>query len=231
MTTSGQFAWNPEISDLLRECFERALMNPAHQSWDRISSAIRSANFTLQYFSNECGMIPYQLELWQFTTTQLQAFQVAPTKYLQPFTMTRTRAGVQIPVLSISRWDYEDIPSKKSVGATTEAFWDPAGAYAGSARTLYMWPVPENSTDQMRLWMMRAPEIVTNIAETPPIATEYLDAFCDDLALRIASKFNPQAIQQCAANAIRSLAVARTATRERAPVRMRMSAKGRRGWR
>jgi hypothetical protein len=232
MSTSGQFGWNPLGADILRECFERALIDPANASYDKIESALRSANFAMQQLNN-LGAKQYELAFYEYTVVQGQASYVFPAQYLYPFTMTRRRAGVDIPVLAISRWDYEDIPNKADTGATSEAFWDASGAYAGSARTMYLWPVPENSTDVMRQWMIRSPEVITAITETLPISTEWLDAFCDIVALRVARKFNPQAVQQNNMEnvAAMSFTAAREADRERAPARFRVSARGRRGWR
>lgn len=232
MTTSGTFSWDPLNADILRECFERAIIDPANVSYDKIESALRSANFAMQQLNN-LGAKQYEMNFYQFTVVQGQASYVFPAQYLSPFTMTRRRAGVDIPVLSISRWDYEDIPNKLDVGATNEAFWDAGGVYAGSPRTMYLWPVPENSTDIMRFWMIHSPEVITSIGETLPISTEWLDAFCDIVALRIARKFNPQAIQQndMANLAGMSFTAARQADREKAPARMRVSSRGRRGWR
>lgn len=232
MATSGLFGWDPLNADILRECFERAIIDPALAPYDQIESALRSANFAMQQLNN-IGAKQYEMNFYQFTTVQGQASYVFPAQYLAPFTMTRLRAGVDIPVLPISRWDYEDIPNKAVVGATNEAFWDASGVYAGSARTMYLWPVPENSTDVMRFWMIRVPEVITSIAETLPISTEWLDAFCDIVALRLARKFNPGAVQtnDMVNTAGLSFTAARQADREKAPARFRVSARGRRGWR
>jgi hypothetical protein len=232
MATSGQFGWDPLYADLLRECFERALIDPALAPYNQIESAIRSSNFVMQALSN-AGAKQYEMQFYQYTVVQGQAAYVYPAEFLRPFVVTRTRAGVQIPVLSISRWDYQDIPVKFAVGAPSECFWDAGGDYAGSPRTMYLWPVPENSTDLISQWMIRTPEVITSLAETAPISTEWLDAFCDALALRIAKKFNPAAVQQndMVNQAMATMSAARQADRETSPARFRMSSRGRRGWR
>jgi hypothetical protein len=230
--TSGTFGWDPLNADLFRECFERALIDPALAPYNQIESAIRSANFVMQALSN-AGAKQYEMQFYDYSTIQGTPSYVFPQMYLRPFTSTRRRAGVDIPVLNISRWDYEDIPNKLVYGAPSECFWDASGAYAGSPRTMYLWPNPENSTDVMRHWMIRSPEIITSLGETAPISTEWLDAFCDGVALRIAKKFNPAAVQQndMVNQAMATMQAARQADRETAPARFRMSARGRRGWR
>lgn len=230
--TSGTFGWDPVNADLFRECFERALINPAHATFDQIESCIRSANFVMQALSN-ASCKQYELQFYNYPTIQGTALYVFPQTYLRPFTSTRRRAGVDIPVLNISRWDYEDIPNKAALGAPSENFWDASGAYAGSPRSMYLWPTPENSTDEMRHWMIRSPEIITSLNETAPISTEWLDAFCDGVALRLAKKFNPQAVQtnDMVNQAMATMTAARQADRETAPARFRVSSRGRRGWR
>jgi hypothetical protein len=186
----------------------------------------------MQKLSN-AGAKQYEMQFYEFPTIQGTPYYVMPAQYLRPFSVVRRRAGVDIPVLFISRWDYMDIPNKYVLGATSEIFWDAGGDYAGVARTMHCFPNPENSTDTMRAWFIRSPEIIGQITETAPISSEWLDAFCDQLALALAKKFNPQAVQanDMVNQMMASTLAARQADREIAPVRMRVSSRGRRGWR
>jgi hypothetical protein len=236
--TTGEYGYNPGYDDILAEAFERALMNPAHQGIDRIMGALRSANYVLQDFSNK-GQKAYELALYEFPTVVGQPSYVMPEQFLRPVVMTRRRFGVDIPVLSISREDYEWIPNKQATGAITEIFWDASGAFAGEPRSMYVWPVNDLDTDTMRFWFIQAPQIVNaqQLNATAPISTEWLDAFTDALAVRLAMKYNPSAMapppagNNILAAAAASFAVARQADRQVAPIRIRMSTRGRWGWR
>ena len=53
---------------------------------------------------NNLGAKQYEMAFYQFTVVQGQASYVFPAQYLAPFTTTHRRAGVDIPVLNISRW-------------------------------------------------------------------------------------------------------------------------------
>jgi hypothetical protein len=235
---TGQYGYNPGYDDILADAFERALMNPAHQGIDRIMSALRSVNYVLQDFSNR-GQKAYELAFYELPLVAGQASYVLPQQFLRPVVMTRRRDGVDIPILQISREDYEWIPNKLATGSVTEMFWDASGAFSAQPRTMYVWPVNDLSTDIMRLWFIQSPQIVDAqaLANTAPIATEWLDAFTDAVAVRLAQKFNQVALapppqgNNLLVAAAASFMAARQADRQTAPIRIRMSTRGRWGWR
>lgn len=228
MATSGVFTTNPEIADLVRESFERAQIKAQDVQWAHIESAIRSANFVMQDFSSK-GVKAYELKLvTQLVTGGTAAYTL--TEGARIFTAVLRRDNIDIPILQISREDYEDIPNKTLTGRPSELFLDPA-TYGVTPRTYYLWQVPENSTDIVRMWVIRRPETINKLNQDAPIAFEWQDAFCDALGLRLAKKFNPSAVQMLAGDAPASFETARMADRDRAPVRFRMSTRGRRGWR
>lgn len=229
MATSGLFSNNPEIADLLREAFERAQIKTTDPDWTRIESAIRSANFVMQDFAAR-GAKQYQMQLvTQTTQTGNPTYTIDPGAYL--FTAGLRRNGADTPILPISRSDYEEIPNKAVSGRPSE-IWLDGGTYGVAPRTYKVWPVPENTSDIIRLWVLRRPETITsNLTQTAPISYEFQDAFCDALALRIAKKFNPSIAQALTGDAERSFLLAHALERDRAPVRFRVSTRGRRGWR
>lgn len=228
MATSGVFTTNPEIADLCRESFERAGVRPSDIDWPRIEAALRSANFVLVDFANK-GVKSYQMSLvTQTVTANEPAYTIDPGA--QVFTAVLRRSGIDTPLVRISREDYEDIPNKAQPGRPSEIFFD-MGTYGVTPRTFYLWPVPENSSDVVRMWVLQRPESVTQLAQTPPISWEWQDAFCDALALRLAKKFNPSLIQSLTADSLASFGVAQQADRDRSPLRLRVSTRGSRGWR
>lgn len=229
MATSGVFTYNPEIADLLRESFERILLKPSDIGYDKIESGVRSANFVLQEFSNR-GFKAYEMALVSQTVTAGDKDFTLPANALRVFTAVLRRGGVDTPMVTISREDYEAIPNKESKGRPSELFVD-AGAAGITARTVNLWPVPENSTDIVRMWTLRRPERVVGLAEEPGIAIEWIDAFCAALAARLAAKYAPALESTRKADAEQAFQYARDADRDRAPLRMRMSTRGRRGWR
>lgn len=228
MATSGAFTTNPEVADLLRESFERAGIRPSDIDWTRIESALRSAGHVMQDFSNK-GVKAYELALvTQVVTTSTASYALSTAGRI--FTAVLRRDGIDTPLVTISREDYEDIPDKANEGRPSEIFFD-AAQYGVTPRSFYLWPVPENSSDIVRMWVIRRPETINSLSDTAPISFEWQDAFCDALALRLAKKFNPDFVEGLERDFARSFHEARLADRDRAPVRMRMSTRGRRGWR
>lgn len=230
MATSGVFTYNPEIADLLREAFERVLIKPSDIGYDKIESGIRSMNLLLQEWSNR-GFKGYEMvQVNQTLSTQGAASFTLPASVLRIFTAVLRRSSIDTPLVMISREDYEAIPAKTTQGRPTELFLD-AGVSGLTVRTVYVWPTPENTTDVVRMWCLRRPEAITSIAQEPGISSEWTDAFAAGVAVRLARKYAPKLVADLHEEAQSAFNLARDADRDRSPLRLRMSTRGRRGWR
>lgn len=228
MATSGAFTTNPDIADLLREAYERIGIPPSRINFEHVDAGVRSANYALNHLGNQ-GMKAYELVLVsQALTSGLASYSLGTGARI--FTAALRRDGVDTPMLQIAREDYEHIPNKAQTGRPTELFLD-AATYNISPRTYYLWQVPDRSTDTLRMWVLRRPESITTLAQESPISFEWQDAFCDELAKRLARKYAPDRLAEATAAAGESFRLARENDRDRASVRLRMSTRGRRGWR
>lgn len=228
MATSGVFTTNPDIADLLREAYERIGIPPGRITFEHIDSAVRSANYALLELANQ-GCKAYELTLVS------QALTAGTAEYslgtgARIFTASLRRDSIDTPVLQIAREDYEDIPNKAQIGRPSELFLD-AATYNITPRPYTLWQVPDRSTDTLRMWVLRRPETITTLAQESPIAFEWQDAFCDELSKRLARKWAPDRFPDAEAAAMHSFKLARENDRDRAAVRMRVSFRGRRGWR
>jgi hypothetical protein len=221
MAESSTYAFRPDFADLVRESAERALVLPRTIDYERLDSIIRSANFALADL-HKAGYSPFELErVTQVTTAGMTSFSL-PVRAARVFTATITRDGVEIPLQMIARIDYERIPSKSVQGHATQIFIDESGT--GSAtRTAYIWPAAENSTDTINLWIIRKPMDLIQLGEDVGISSDWIDAFCNNLAMRIAEKYNPQLYAMRKSVWTESLADARMHSRDRAPLRLRVS--------
>lgn len=230
MAESGVYTFQPEIADLLRESFERAQIKSTDIDYGRLESAVRSVNFLLGELHNR-GAKAYEMELiTQATTVGMESFAL-PQRVSRVLFATLRRDNIDVPLVPIAQYDYESVPSKSTQGRPVQ-FWENVTGTGNGARTVYIWPAGENTTDTIRMWCLRRPmeALASGIAQTPGIAFEWQDAFCDGLSVRIAQKFNPEVMGMCQSAYNKSLELARQADRDRAPTRFRVSPLyGRRG--
>lgn len=228
MAESGTYTFNPEIADLMREASERALVLPASMDYTKLSSIIRSANFVVQELAKN-GMKAYEMESIEVASTVgMQSFAL-PARGARVFSIMLRRDGDDVPMVAISRYDYECIPVKDNNGRPNQYFEDDSGTGV-TTRNVYIWPSGENTTDVFRIILLRRPMDVVGLAEEAGVAQNWLDVFCDGLAVRIAQKFNPQQYMLCKKIYDEKLKLTRLDDRERAPARFKMSQRyGRRG--
>jgi hypothetical protein len=221
MATSGTYANYPQTADLIREACERALINPSTLDWGRIESMLRSVNFALQKLG-QSGAKAYEMELvTQVTSSGMVSF-TAPQRCARILMATLSRDGIEVPLVPISRFDYEAIPKKDVEGRANQYFFDDSGL-GTTANTVYIWPAGENDSDIVRMWILRRPVDANLLNEDIGLSQAWLDAFCDELSVRAAQKYNPAALTTCKQSADDSLKLVREHDRERAPVRFRMS--------
>jgi hypothetical protein len=230
MAESGVYSYFPEIADLMREGCERAQIKSTDIDYGRLESAIRSVNFVLLEMAN-LGAKAYEMELiTQATTVGMQSFSL-PQRVMRVFSASLRRDGTDVPLVPISQYDYEGI-AKKDVNGRPVQYWENANGTGNGARSVYIWPAGENTTDSVRLWCLRRPmaALEAGIAQTPGISFEWQDAFCDGLSVRLAQKFNKDMLGTCQKAYGISSTLARQADRERSPLRLRVSPRfGRRG--
>lgn len=101
--------------------------------------------------------------------------------------------GNDVPINLISRQEYFDLPSKKSVGLAAEGYYSrelPRGI-------LYLWQVPENSCSLIKVEYERKLEDFVNNDDCPDFPKYWMEALAYNLAKRLAIKYRiPPIIKQ-----------------------------------
>lgn len=221
--------FNPQFAELLSESFSRADIRPVNVTQEHIDEAIRSANFLLTDFSNR-GVNQYQLVEQDITTVSGTGTYDLMVGTLDVWHAIYRRDGTDTPLWPFSRSDYHSLPDKDADGRPNQYFSE-RGKVGNTTRTITLWPVPDRSGDTIKLWVWARPDSVTNdISAEAPIAAEFVDAWADGLALRLAKKFNRALVAGLKLDfdgppgrpQDGSFWKATTAARERAPSRFRM---------
>lgn len=214
--------YNPEFARLLSESFSRAKIRPLQVTQEHLDEAIASANFVLTQFTN-LGVTQFQLvEQVIELETGVATYDLMEGALDAWHVMYRRDGMTDTPVWPISRSDYHSLPVKDTPGLANQYFTD-RGKTGNVARTITLWPVPDRDTDSLSVWVWcRTDSVENNISATAPIAVEFIDAYADAIALRLAKKFNEDKVAGLTTDAKASFDIAFSAARERTPVRLRM---------
>lgn len=128
------------------------------------------------------------------------------------------RDGVDTPVLPLTRDQYAMLPDKDSEGLPTNYYLD----RQTPAPILYLWDVPENSTDEIHYWRMRQLEDFNTGANTADLPYRWLEAFTAGLAKKLAEKYSPDREMALSNKATARFNEANQEDRERAPTTIRV---------
>lgn len=210
--------YNPEFAQILSEALARAGIRPQQAGQEHIEDALRSANFLLTEFSNR-NVNQYQLVEQVIPTVDGTATYALMEGAIDVWHMVYRRDDSDTPVWPISRSDYHSIPKKDPEGRPT-VYFSERGVTGNTPRTVTLWPVPDR-VDSIRIWVWCRHDSQT-FDTNAPMAIEFLDAYADGLALRLAKKFDPPRVEGLELDYARSFKAATDTARERAPLRLRM---------
>lgn len=202
MATSSTYLWDPELADMVDEAFERAKVDPATLQLRHITSARRSMNFMLVEWATKdrhdfridrldtvTGNSPFPLVAGQ------QAYVINPDsdgRIIDINQMSLRRDGTDTTIYPMSRQEWLDIPDKTTQGRPNRYFADKQRDLI----TVYLWTVPENSTDTLIIDVLRKFQDVGNAANTPDVSYYMREAFVAGLAARVNVKFGQDSRQQ-----------------------------------
>ena len=195
MATSGTFAFNPKFAEHIDEAFERCGIDPAELKARHIRSAKRSANLMMKDWQN-FGLKQHALEFVSQPLTAGTGTFVLPTGGVDIFHATLKRDGRETEMYPISRSDYNALHDKSLQGRPDRYFVDKS-TFTGDApaSTVYLWQVPENSTDTIELWYVRTLEDVGDPMNTLDLPAAYQEAFSAGMAFMLSKKFAPERAQ------------------------------------
>jgi len=220
MPASGTFAVDFDVSDIVDECFERCGIDPASLTSRHHKSARRSLDLLFGEWANK-GPHLWAIDQQTKTLTSSTAAFETPVGTIAVLEMVLRRSGVDTTISPMTRDEYLAIPNKTTEGFVSRYWLERTlGATAGMP-TIRLWPTPENSTDQILYYRMRALQDVGASSNTPDIPPRWQEAVVAGLAKKLAVKFAPGRIGPLAGEAKARFDEAHSEDRERAPSTMR----------
>jgi hypothetical protein len=192
MTTSGTYAFNPSLGELVLYAFNVAGIRNTALLQEHMNSARMATNMMLSRWANQ-GVNLWKVDLVTVPLVQGQAtYTVDPqTVVILDAYMTTVSGSTSTDriILPISRTEYSTYPNKAQQGFTTVFWFDRL-----ISPSVTLWPVPDGSSAQY-LKYYRVTQIqdanFTN-GQTVDIPYLWLEAFSDGLAYRLARIWNPQ---------------------------------------
>jgi hypothetical protein len=215
-TTSGTYAFQLEVAEVIAEAYERCGKLAEVLSGPQLRSARRSLNLIQSEWANR-GVNLWKVSLLSLALVQGQGPYPLPAETIAILDAYRSQANSgDILLTRISRSDYAAIPMKSRAGPPTSFYFE---------RTIQpsvtLWPVPEaSSTYTLNLHVISQQQDVSAAAQLIDIPYRWQEAICSALAARMAGKYAPERKADLGAEAERAFLLAQAEDHERAPLRI-----------
>ena len=217
MATSGTFAFSPEVAEICDEAFERLGLDTSDLTARHLKSARRSIDFMFSEWTNK-GVHQWAVDQQNQTLVDGTATYNAPSGTVAILEMVVRRGGIDIPVNPMTRDEYLAIPSKTAEGLPNRYYFD----RSRTTPTITLWNTPENSTDAIYYYRMRALQDVGVASNTLDIPPRWHEAVAAGLASKLAVKYAPDRIGPLTGLAAARFAEATQEDRERSPTTLRV---------
>jgi hypothetical protein len=186
MATTGTYAFDPIVAEIIDESSERAGIDPTSLGTSHLKAIFRSLKFMLNSEWSTIGIRQWMITQQTESLTVGQTSFVLPAGGMDIIAAVLRRQGQDTEMNMISRNEYLCIVDKDDTGRP-DRFYVDRGA---SVKRAWIWQASENTTDEIIydcFMQNEDPGAMTNTLSIPPIAQ---DAMCAGLAAAIARKFN-----------------------------------------
>jgi hypothetical protein len=182
MSTSGTYNFSMDIDEVIQEAMEMIGGEPTLGLEPR--SARRSINLLLSDWQNR------DIMLWTAETSTITVSASVTTYALSSSSIDVLEAVISrddndIQLERISMQEYLKIPNKKQAGKSTQY----AVRHERDNPEIYVWPLPENSTDKIKVELIRYMQDVDKSAvQTPDISRRFLPCLTAGVAYYMSMK-------------------------------------------
>jgi uncharacterized protein YlbG (UPF0298 family) len=182
MTTSGTYNFSMDIDEVIQEASE--MIGGEQTLGNEPKSARRSINLLLQDWQNR-GVLLWTANTTAVTVTTSVTAYALTSSTIDALEVVVNRDNTDIQLERISMEEYLKIPRKGQTGRPTQY----TIRRDRTNPTLYVWPVPENSTDVLKIEQVRYLQDVNKSAvQTADISRRFLPCLTTGLAYYMAVK-------------------------------------------
>lgn len=212
MATSGTQTFKLDASDLIEEAYERCGLE-MRTGYDA-KTARRSLNILMSDWANR-GINLWTVKQGTQTLTKGTASYALDPETVDLLDVVIRRNGVDYAMERIGRSTYLSTPNKATEGRPTQ-FW----VDRQSTPVLYVYPAPENSTDQVVFYRTERIEDVNALSNDVDIPSRFIAPLISGLAYFLSMKKAPERVQGLKAVYEEEMLRAETEDRERVSLRM-----------
>lgn len=209
MTTSGTYAYNPSIGEVVLYAFNLCQIRSTSIVQEHLNSARQAMNMLLSRWSN-LGVNLWKVDTVTITLSAGVSTYSVPSDTVMILDMyARTPSGSMNTdriMMPISRSEYASYPNKTQQGFPTVFWFDRL-----ISPTVTIWPVPDGSGNPSTITYYRVTQIQdANLpgGETIDVPYRWLDAFANGLAYYLARIWQPQLVGQLKQEADEAYAIA-----------------------
>lgn len=190
MSTTGTYAFDPQLHEIFDEAFERAGVDPAAPGTSHLQSARRSLRFMLNSEWPMFGQRQWQIPQFQEPMSSGKVSFFLPPGGIDIVGAVLRRQGKDTEMYPISRDEYLTMVSKNDGGRPDRFFVDRQAARP----VCFIWQAGSNTSDIMVYNCFRQMQDATGV-NTSLKATLDMPAFASaaavaGLAFKLAQKFN-----------------------------------------
>lgn len=182
MATSGLYNFSMDIDEVIQEATE--MIGGEQTLGHEPKSARRSINLLLQDWQNR-GVMLWTAETSIFTVSVSTTTYSLGDPTIDVLEAVINRDNTDLQLDRISMQEYLKIPQKGQKGRPTQF----AIRHERDNPVVYLWPVPENSTDKIKLELVRYMQDVNKSAvQTADISRRFLPCLTAGLAYHMSMK-------------------------------------------
>ena len=182
MATSGTFNFTLEIDDVIEEATE--MIGGEQTLGHEPASARRSLNLMLKDWQNR-GILLWSTEASAITVTASVSSYALSGSTIDALQVIVNRDNTDLPLTRISYEEYLQIPQKSQTGRATQY----SIKRDRDNPTLFIWPIPENSTDVLKVEKIRELEDINKSAgQNADVPKRFLPCLSAGLAFYMSIK-------------------------------------------
>ena len=187
MATSGSQDFSLNVADAIEEAYER-IGQEVRTGYDA-QKARRSLNILFQEWTNR------GIKLWTVTKVTDTVTESTEEYTMNAYDLDILEAAVRRDSVDyrlqrIGREDYLNIPNKTQEGRPTMIYVE-----RSTTPKYYLWPTPENSTDQIVSYRMQRIEDADKLINDLAIPSRFIPPMVSGLAFYLSLKLAPERAQ------------------------------------
>jgi len=191
MATSGSRDFDLDVADIIEEAYERCGLE-VRTGYDA-KTARRSLNIMFSEWANR-GVNLWTVKQATLTLTSGTATYSSANGLASPMNdileVAIRRSGTDYEVDRISRGEYLNVPNKTSTGRPSQFYFN-----RQRSPEITLWPVPENSTDELVYYYITRIEDADTSQNTTDVPYRFLPCMVAGLAYYLSMKKAPERVQ------------------------------------